>query len=346
MNLHAGLFLTFFWLALQHTLAQGPLPASTPLFGPQEPLSLALRASIKSLKGDTNDSTYLNSMLYFNPHEGVSDSLGIQVRARGNARREVCFYPPIALRFSDSNTRGTPFEGQKEVKLVLPCQIGGDYEDYVLKELLAYKLFEQVSPYFYATRLVQLDFLEVRGNRERRHELWAFLLEDHSAVARRLNGKRVRRNVPPEMQDALAGVRDNLFQFMIGNTDYSMRMQHNQRLYYLDGTYVTLPYDFDMSGLVNAPYATVNNIQNLDSNIEQVTERLYKGYARDTTLMQQVRGEFLAARPAMEKCLNDLEPYFKDRRQMAEAREYLDSFFHILENDRLFERRIIEHMRD
>jgi len=346
MNRHAGLLLTLFWLALQHTLAQGPLPASTPLFGPQEPMSLALRASIKSLKGDTNDSTYLNSTLYYGSGEGVSDSLGIRVRARGHARREVCFYPPIALRFSESDSRGTPFEGQKEVKLVLPCQVGADYEDYVIKELLAYKLFEQVSPYFYATRLVQLDFYEVRGNRERRHQLWAFLLEDHGAVAERLNGRRVRRNVPPEMQDALAGVRDNLFQFMIGNTDFSMRMQHNQRLYYIDESFVTLPYDFDMSGLVNAPYAMVNNIQNLDANIEEVTERLYKGYARDATLMQQVRREFLAARPGMEKSLTDLEPYFKDRRQFAEAREYLASFFHILESDRLFERRILEQMRD
>lgn len=345
MNRSVGSWLVC-WLFVLHTSIAQEAAKADPLFSRQEPLALALHASIKALKGDTNDSTYLNSMLYFGQGEGVSDSLGIRVRARGHARREVCFYPPIALRFSENESRGTPFEGQKEVKLVLPCQVGGEYEDYVIKELLAYKLFEQVSPYFYSTRLVQLEFYEVRGNRERRHELWAFLLEDHGAVARRLNGRRVRRNVPPEMQDALAGVRDNLFQFMIGNTDFSMRMQHNQRLYYLDETFVTLPYDFDMSGLVNAPYATVNNIQNLDANIEQVTERLYKGYARDTILMQQVRGEFLAARPGMEKCLSDLQPYFKDHRQYAEAREYLASFFHILENDRLFERRILEHMRE
>ncbi len=334
------LILLLFALTIQAT-AQ-----SDPLFEGQEPLTLSLRASIKALKGDTNDSTYLSSTLSYGPQNGVSDSMGIRVRARGHSRRNICFYPPIALRFSENDAKGTLFEGQHEVKLVLPCQIGRDYEDYVLKELLAYKLFEKVSPYYYQTRLVQLEFTEVRGNRERLHHLTAFLLEDHGAVARRLDARRVKRTVPPEMQDALAGVRDNLFQFMIGNTDFSMRIQHNQRLFYIDGAYVSLPYDFDYSGLVNAPYAVVGNIQNLDGNITDVTERLYKGYARDRALMEQVRREFLEARPVLEGCLDGLEPYFSNRLQLAEAKEYIASFFKILENDRLFESQILDRMRD
>ena len=96
---------------------------------------------------------------------------------------------------------------------------------------------------------------------------------------------------------------------------------------------------------MNAPYAAVNGTQTLDASISEVTERLYKGYIRDIALMQQVRGEFLAARPKMEQCVEDLAPYFNDQQQLAEAREFLDYFFHILEDDRLFERRILEHMR-
>jgi len=98
--------------------------------------------------------------------------------------------------------------------------------------------------------------------------------------------------------------------------------------------------------LVNAPYAAVNGTQTLDASIGEVTERLYKGYIRDIDLMQQVRAEFLAAKPQMEQCVADLAPYFKDRQQLAEASEFLDYFFHILEDDTLFERRILDHMRD
>ena len=329
-----------------NALSQERQTAPSPLFGSQEPLALSIRASIRELKGETNDSTYLHATLYYGPRESASDSVAIRMRARGHARRDICFYPPLALRFSEGDVRGTPFEGQKEVKLVMPCQAGAPYEDLVLRELLAYRLFEQVSPFYYKTRPIQLEFTEVRGNRERKRQYWAFLLEDHGALADRLNAQRVRRNVPPQMQDAVAGIRDNLFQFMIGNTDFSMRMQHNQRLYYIEEAYVSLPYDFDMSGLVNAPYAAVSNIQNLNANITEVTERLYKGYFRDTIQMQQVRQEFLAARPRMEQCISDLEPYFKDRLQWLEAREYIKSFFDILESDRLFERRILEHMRN
>lgn len=130
-----------------NALSQERQTAPSPLFGSQEPLALSIRASIRELKGETNDSTYLHATLYYGPRESASDSVAIRMRARGHARRDICFYPPLALRFSEGDVRGTPFEGQKEVKLVMPCQAGAPYEDLVLRELLAYRLFEQVSPF-------------------------------------------------------------------------------------------------------------------------------------------------------------------------------------------------------
>ena len=148
------------------------------------------------------------------------------------------------------------------------------------------------------------------------------------------------------MQDPYYSVVNNLFQFGIGNTDYSLRIQHNQRLYYIDGKYFSIPYDFDMSGLVNAPYATVSNTQTLDCQPFDVTDRCYKGYVRDPALVQQVRQKFLQARPSMMRELELLEPLFKERRQYEEAGAYLESFFDILGDDRKFEREILQQMRD
>lgn len=310
------------------------------------PLELSLTASIKSLKKETNDSTYLESTLAFADRSQPKDSIELLVRARGNSRRSNCYFAPLKLKFRTSDIRGTLYEGHKELKLVLPCLIGSLSDDYVLKEYLAYKLFEVVSPYYYQTRLAHVEFIELKGRRERSHDLMGFLIEDHSTLAGRLDGKRMRKNLPPQMQDPRASIINNLFQFAIGNTDFSLRKQHNQRLYYIQGKYVSIPYDFDMAGLVNAPYATVSNVQTLDYQPSSVRERAYKGFLRDTVLMQQVRQEFLDARPGIMEELEALQPYFKDRGQYEEAQKYLQGFFDILGDDRKFEREILRRMRE
>ncbi len=45
---------------------------------------------------------------------------------------------------------------------------------------------------------------------------------------------------------------------MIGNTDYSSAYRHNEKLLFVDGNIMPIPYDFDMSGLVDASYAVVS----------------------------------------------------------------------------------------
>jgi hypothetical protein len=319
---------------------------SAGLFDSRQPLQLSLAASIKSLKKETNDSTYLEGTLGFAQQDQLLDSVDFRVRARGDFRRTQCYFAPLKLEFRKSDIRGTLLEGHKELKLVLPCLIGSTTDDYVLKEYLAYKLFEVVSPYHYKTRLVAVEFTELKGKRERTHQLTGFLIEDHGTLAKRLDGKRFRKNMPAQMQDPYYSVVNNLFQFGIGNTDYSLRIQHNQRLYYIDGKYFSIPYDFDMSGLVNAPYATVSNTQTLDCQPFDVTDRCYKGYVRDPALVQQVRQKFLQARPSMMSELELLEPLFKERRQYEETAAYLESFFDILGDDRKFEREILQQMRD
>jgi hypothetical protein len=331
---------------LQEVQDAGNGQASTDLFGSRSPLKLTLAASIKSLKRETSDSTYLEGTLGFSQGEQLPDSVDLRVRARGDFRKSQCYFAPLKLEFRKSDIRGTLLEGHKELKLVLPCQIGSVSDDYVLKEYLAYKIFEVVSPYHYKTRLATIEFTELKGKRERTHELMGFLIEDHGTLAKRLDGKRFRRDMPPQMQDPYFSVVNNLFQYGIGNTDFSLRIQHNQRLYFIDGKYFSIPYDFDMSGLVNAPYATVSNAQTLKKPIYEVTDRGYKGYTRDPALVQQVRQEFLGAREEMMHELELLQPLFRDQRQYAEAASYLESFFDILGDDRKFEREILQQMRD
>ena len=181
-----------------------------PLFSSDNPLKLKLQYSIKDLRKKTNDSTYVPSSILVQNSKGW-DSLPVKIRARGNFRRDHCYFVPVKLKIGKKAARGTALEGNKKLKLVLPCLMEAYKNDYVLKEYLAYSLFELISPYHYHTRLADIEFLEEKGGRIKRHLLKGFLIEDSDGVEKRLDGKEVERAVHPMQQDALNAIRNDLF---------------------------------------------------------------------------------------------------------------------------------------
>ena len=314
------------------------------LFREEAPLPIKLRYSNKQIKRETNDSTYLESMIWFKDG-GNWDSLPVNLRARGNFRRETCYFAPLKLKFRRSQLEGTPFLGSRKLKMVLPCQLDRNTGDYVLREYLAYKLYECVAPYHFKTRLTEISLYEERGKREVTHSFFGFLIEDMDQLITRYDGQEIKRIIHPLQHDALASIQNAFFEFMIANTDYSTKQQHNQKLLFAETKIIPLPYDFDMSGLVNAPYAAVTNIQNLSGSITQVTDRIYKGYERDEVLLQQVRQDYLSKKSEMLSEIIELEERFQDSRQYREAYNFIESFFEIIEDDRKFERQILNRLR-
>ncbi len=314
------------------------------LFRTEAPLQIKLRYSNKFLKRETNDSTYLESMIWFSRGD-LWDSLPVNLRARGNFRRKTCYFAPLKLKFRKSKTASTLFEGSEKLKMVLPCQLDRNTGDYVLKEYLAYKLYETIAPYHFKTRLTEISLFEERGKREVTHEFFGFLIEDMDYLCERYGGQELNRLVHPLQHDDEASVFNAFFEFMIANTDYSTKQQHNQNLLFTEKRIIPVPYDFDMSGLVNAPYAAVTNIQNLSGSITQVTDRIYKGYERDPDILDGVRREFLGKRSELMAELDEIESYFQDINQFREAQKFLEAFFEILEDDKKFEKQILNRLR-
>lgn len=318
---------------------------SSTLFSDQKPLAIQLKFSLKDLKKNTNDSTYMESMLYYKNESINWDSLKVKLRARGNFRRNNCYYVPLTLRLKKSATKNTCFDGYKKLKVVLPCLIESNNDDFVLKEYMAYKIYELVSPVHFKTRLLDLEYIEEKGNRLKSNMLKAIFIEDIDDVAERLNGNELKRRIHPLEQDDLVSIRNAFFQYLIGNTDFSTRYLHNGKLLVIGQKIIPVPYDFDMSGLVNASYAVVSNIQNLTLNISHVTERVYKGYKRDQALFDQVRQEFIDNKSKTFKVIDELEAYFKDRNQWVRAKRYVSEFFEIIEDDKSFKKRILDRTR-
>lgn len=311
----------------------------------QQPLSIQLKFSIKKIKKNTNDSTYVASTLFYKNEDVLWDSIKIKIRARGNHRRKNCYYVPLKLKLKKSSIKGTLFEGNKKLKLVLPCLPGKNNNDFVIKEYLAYKLYEIISPFHFKTKLINIDFVEERGQRLKKQELKGILIEDIDKVAKRLGGRQYKFSVHPLQNDALAAIQNNLFQYLIGNTDFSIRTQHNQKLLFIDKKFICIPYDFDMSGLVNPNYAAVSGIQNMPVKITEVTQRAYKGYKRDELLLEKVRQEFRSHKIEMFNTIDNLRVLFDDPKQYIKAKQYIVGFFEILESDKKFNKNIVSRAR-
>ncbi len=317
------------------------LPA---LFQSTEALPIKLNYSIRDVRKGTKDSTYINSKLSYLQDASWID-IGIGLRSRGNFRKEHCYNPPMKLKLPKEEVKETLFEGHKRLKLVLPCMLLKRSNDDVLKEYLAYKLYEQISPYHFKSRLVHIEFSEQRPKKNIDHWLKGILLEDDKNLARRFNGQLVNRSVHPLQQAALTSIQNDLFQYMIGNTDYSTAYQHNQSLLFIDKTIIPLPYDFDMSGLVDASYAVVSEIPNEPLDITDVKQRRYRGFRRDTALMQQVRSQFLESREVLLAVADSLAGSFDEADQYLKSRKYLESFFEILVSDVSFKKEILDKAR-
>lgn len=312
------------------------------LFKSKEPLAIEMKFSLKQLKTETDDSTFMDSQLIFESAPGQMDTVDIEIRTRGNFRLANCFYPPMRLKMKKKEVENTVFQGDRSLKLVLPCSKGKSADSFVGKEYLAYQLYEDIADYTFRTRMLTVKLTNTDDKKNGTVELLGFFIEDDDEVADRFDGKILddRKIIPTLMADT-ATVRHDFFQFMIGNTDWSGLFQHNEKVLLIgEKTIVPLAYDFDMTGLVNPPYSQVNN----NIAIEHVTDRLYRGFCRDPELMQAVRVEILGKEKQIYETVDRNQKYF-DESAYKSARLYLKEFFDILRSDKMFQQKILKECR-
>lgn len=300
--------------------------AVKPLFAQEAPLPIVVRGPVRQIERTAEKSTSpLPAVL-----EVEGASLPIRLSARGISRRTkaVCTFPPLRVAFDQSPATGT-FAGQKRLKLVTHCREASSFDQYVLLEYAAYRLYNLLSPVSHRARLVSATYLDDRGKPRQRT---GFFIEDLDDVARR-NGlgkaHRPSRIAASELSSADAA-RVALFQYMIGNLDWSMRAGpageeccHNGQLLGGPGRagLVPVPYDFDHSGLVNAPYARPPE----GLGARTVRQRVWRGYCSDNADVRRQAAAMVQRRAQFDAALSTipgLEP-----RTLGQARAFLDGFY-------------------
>jgi hypothetical protein len=335
-------FVYFLFLALFSGIFQNNSFAQGGLFKSEEPVAIELSFSIKKLRAETNDSTFIDSKMIYEVAPGKTDTLDIDIRTRGNFRLDNCFYPPMRLKMKKDVAENTLFQGNRSLKLVLPCSKSKTADDFLGKEYLSYKMYEEVTRYFFRTRLVRVKFTNTDDKKGEVVELLGFFIEDDDEVAERFDGEILdgKKIVPSFMEDT-ATVRHDFFQMMIGNTDWSGLYQHNQKVMKIgEKTIIPLAYDFDMTGLVNPPYAQVNT----NVGIEKVTDRVYRGFCRNPALMQTIRAEFLAKQDTILKMVDEYKQYYSEA-DLKTVSAFLKEFFDLLASERMFQQKILDSCR-
>jgi hypothetical protein len=321
---------------------------AAPLFQSHDPIRITLTTDIEWLVDERNDSVEVDGTATFVDLDGSEVTRPVQVRARGNFRRDRknCNFPPLRLDFPTGQMEGTVFEGQDKLKLVTPCNDGRDaYQNYVFDEYLAYRAFQTVTPYSFRVRPVEITYVDVEDDYRTRTK-HAFLIEDEVAMAERNGATMVEATqFHPLRMDGPHAVTVAMFNYMIANSDWSPVYFHNSKLIRLeDGRHLTVPYDFDWSGIVNPRYATPDP----KLNIRNVRQRVYRGFCRPELTYDTAVGVFRETREA----IRDLYEGFAalgyadfDADDARDALRYLEDFYEVVDDPDEFEDEIVENCR-
>ena len=287
--------------------------AADPLFESDEILDVRIVAPIASIISGRSDEIELPGTLHYTSEAGETVDLDIQMRVRGRFRlkKEVCKFPPIRLNVLKSQAKGTLFHKQDKLKLVTHCQTSSEYEQVMLREYTAYRILNVVTEASFKVRLLRITYVDSDGKR-RDDVRYGFLIEHRDRLAKRL-GKSVLeipgtdpRTLNMEYASTIA-----LYHYLIGNTDFSSvkgtkkdMCCHNHILFGDENEKIwSVPYDFDQSGLVDAPHAGANPRFRLRS----VRDRLYRGRCMYNDQMESAIAKYNDKRDEVYAVLNEVE---------------------------------------
>ena len=311
-------------------------PEIPALFSSHEVIEFTIETDYGALRGDRKqDSEYRPAILTVTDDEGVARLIDIRVRTRGNYRLENCRFPPLRVNFPRSRVGGTVFDGQNGLKLVSHCQDRDSDEQNVLEEYLVYRTFNLLTDESFRVRLARVTYADGDDDDDPVVR-YAFFIEEGEAMAERLGALYLEiQQASPRNFGVAEAVRVAVFQYMVGNTDWSMVRFHNTEvLQNSEGVYVPVPYDFDWTGFVSARYARPDE----RLGIRNVRQRIYRGFCRPNFDSSTVYAQFLEIRAAFEALYTGQEGLEEGNGR--DAVEYLDDFYEDVESPQRARRRL------
>ncbi|MDQ6903047.1 MAG: hypothetical protein M3139_08560 [Bacteroidota bacterium] len=306
---------------------------SQAFFLDDSPIEVTLTTDVRNLRNGKSKPAYQAAHIVMKFSDTTTISEDIRLEPRGIYRRENCDMASLMLNFK--NSAAPLLSPLKKLKLVGGCKNGSSYNQLLLKEYLVYKIQNILSNMTFRVRLLHITYNDSR-QKMKPYTQYAFLMEDMNDLAARNNCREIKKKIfLTEETNRNQMTFVNLFQYMIGNTDWSIYKYHNIKMMLpkndtLARPYV-VPYDYDFSGLVDADYA----IPAEGLGIESVTQRLYRGFSRSYNELQATIDFFNEKKESIFYLINHFD--LCDSKCKKQMIAYLDDFYKIISNKRQVE---------
>ncbi len=287
---------------------------------------ITLKTDMKLLQKNKNNEESQPAELSFIANDTSILNFEISVKARGNMRKKTCQFAPMKLNFSKKDLKSLGFEPVDKYKLVCQCAAGKSGEQLLLKEYLAYKLYNIITDNSFKVHLFTINYISPPCKKIKKR--YGFLIESEKELAERLDGVELdTEDVNIEKVKRENIIEIGMFQYMIGNTDYSTLEMHN--LIAIEkkksDLAVLVAYDFDYSGLVDAKYAIPNPVL----PTKDVKERWFniKGCSR-----KEIETQFEHFREHKDEIINYCKEFkILNKKSYYSSLDYISEFFEIID---------------
>jgi hypothetical protein len=307
----------------------------------ERPLEMTIVTDFRKMQSERKKGVYQNGSVTMHLPGIDPITEDFRLYARGEFRRQNCRMPGLMVNFNNPNS--PVLSPLKKMKLTCGCGPTFNDEKLLLTEYLIYKMYNLVTDMSLKVRLAKVTYKDTR-EKMKEYTQYAFLMEDVDAMAARNNCVEVeKRTYLSEHTNRKQMTLVAIFQYMVGNTDWSVPNYHNIKLMRPKSDSLSqplvVPYDFDFTGLVNAYYATPHP----DLGIEKITERLYRGFPRSMDELQETFDIFRNKKEEILALVSSFELLKKGERDI--MIRYLKDFYITIENKRQIEKIFIQNAR-
>lgn len=311
-----------------------------PLFSAQDAVEVTLHAPIRQLRRDRQEDTpWRASTLTYRGDSGAV-TVPVRLRTRGIWRKKNCDIPPLLLNFAKDSVKRTLFARLDRLRLSLHCRDMDDYEQYVLQEYNLYRVQRLLTTLSFEVRLARVTYVDA-DKRDTITTRWAFVQEQDEPFAARVGATLVNtEGAGPGDLDPYESAFTGVFQYFVGNSDFSIRALHNIVLLYRNDTYVPVARDFDWSGAVNARYARPNEVL----PIRSVRQRIMRGYCAPVAEYEKVFALFREKKDAIYALYSADDPVGRLLKPgvVKNTLEYFDEFYKTINDPKAGKRDIID----
>ncbi|MDF1863990.1 MAG: hypothetical protein P1U70_04125 [Saprospiraceae bacterium] len=302
----------------------------------QEVLDLTIETDLTFLKENRRSEAYQKANIQFLDKNKDEQNWDLKIRLRGNFRRINCEnIPPLKWKFKKSDLEKAGLNVFNDMKLVTTCiEEKIPAKTALMKEYLAYRLYNSFTENSFRVQLLRLTYKD--SSTGKKLKSWGFLIEDLAQLRDRINAEKVENTLGLTVGqfDQKALKMTSIFEYFIGNADWDLKIAKNVKVVQKNGKLIPIPYDFDFSGFVNAPYS----IPNPDYGLASVQERVYLGAPTDIGFLHSTLLIFYGKKDEFKKTIKKFK--YLDSVSKNESIAYLNSFFEDLENIKIRKKQV------